>query len=76
MSIREHREEQHLVAYRKVNVRVEFRAHSLRQIVAEGRRILSHKFRALTERVRERSKACQELVKHVSSAYCRTNFGP
>ena len=47
------REESHLVAYREVNVRVEFRADFLRQIVAEGRRILSHKFRALTERVRE-----------------------
>ncbi len=48
MSIREQREESHLVAYREVNMRVEFRADFLGQIVAEGRRILSHKFGALT----------------------------
>ena len=38
----------HLKTYSKFNGRVEFRAHFLRQKVAESRRILSNKFRTLT----------------------------
>ena len=37
----------HLEAYSEVDGRVEFRADFLRQIVAQSRRILPHKFRAL-----------------------------
>ena len=62
--------EQHLVAYREVNVRVEFRADFLRQIVAEGRRILSHKFCALSGK--DSSKVSSKVsVKTVQSQWLR-----